>query len=276
MNYIKSKPALLDAEISPIVVLFFFRENWKIIAGVGILGFVFSIVYLVMTPNQYQAIVNITMGKVAPGGANVEDPQALVNRMSIPTGFNMATLNACGLKESNNQNSQLSNSIKLSIPRGVANVVELRVTRNSPELAASCAQSIFEAIANTQSQMIDSTLKEATKAKKQKRLNVLEDRLAQDRLLLAKAEQPKSPPSPTYFAILSEIRNLEDERVILTEENEVTNLQSPKLQSPIYSPSQPILPKKTSSLLLGFLVGICLGSLIALGRRVASNLKVPT
>ena len=260
-----------EDEISLLDILIFLRGAWKTIGLMGLIGLVVSGAYLIITPNQYEAVANIAMARVPadknPLGVNIEEPQALINRMSVPSSFDAAILNACGLQDAATLAAQMSKVIKLSIPKGVANVIELKVTRSSPELASACAKSVYESIAHSQAQMIG-LMAEAFKANNSARLAKVEERLIQDKALLAKAEQPRGVLSPAYFPILTEIRALEDERATL-----LVLVEAKDLQSPIYVADKPVYPKKMMSLIAGLMGGLLLGLLIALGRQMYAKLK---
>lgn len=265
-----------DSEISLLDILIFLKVAWKSIVLMGLLGLAISVAYLLLTPNQFEAVANIAMAPVPadknPLGVNIEEPQALINRMSMPSSFDASVIQTCDLQESSNLPAQLSKAIKLSIPKGVANVVELKVTRPSPELAQACAASVFDGIAKSQAQMIG-PLAQATKASNSARLTKVDERLTQDKVLLAKAEQPRGVLSPAYFSILTEIHALEDEREKLTASIDAKDMQSANLQSPIYVADKPVYPKKLISLLAGLMGGLFLGLLIALGRQMMAKLK---
>jgi len=116
-------------------------------------------------------------------------------------------------------------------------------------------------------------LAEANKTRNSDRLVKVQDRLAQDKALLSKAEQPRGVLSPAYFLILTEIHTLEDEREKLTASIDAKDVQSANLQSPIYVADKPVYPKKLISLLAGLMGGLLLGLLIALGRQMYAKLK---
>ena len=261
-----------DSEISLLDILIFLKGAWKSIVLMGLLGLAISATYLLLTPNQFEAVANVAMGRIPSSAVNIEEPVALINRMSLPSSFDAAVIASCGLQDSGNLATQLSKSIKLSIPKGVVNVIELKVTRPSPELAQACATSVFDGIAKSQTQMIG-PLAEANKTRNSDRLVKVQDRLAQDKALLSKAEQPRGVLSPTYFSILTEIRTLEDERDKLSASIDVMGVQSANLQSPIYVADKPVYPKKLISLLAGLIGGLFLGLLIALGRQMMAKLK---
>jgi LPS O-antigen subunit length determinant protein (WzzB/FepE family) len=261
-----------DQEISLLEILCFLKNTWKTILVTGALGLAGAGVYLLISPNQYEAIGSIAMGRISPVGTNIEEPVALINRMSVPGSFDAAVLEVCGLRESRNAPAQSTKAIKLAIPKGVANIVELKVTRSSPELARVCADAVYQGIAKSQAQMID-PIAQAVKVSNSARLAKVEELLAQDKALLAKAEQPKGAVSPTYFAILSEIRSLDDEREKLVTTVNASSVQATNLQSPIYVADQPISPKKSLTLFAGLMGGLLLGLLLALGSQMVIKLK---
>lgn len=262
-----------DEEISLIDLLLFLKKFWKKILGMGVVGVIVAITFLLLIPNQYEAVANITMGKIAPGGANIEEPQALINRMGMPTSFDAVTLAACDLSETNKLATQLSKAIKLSIPKGVTNVVELKVLRASPDLAKSCAASVFELISKSQAQMVQAIAQGSTH-KNTTRLAKVNERLTQDKALLVRADQPKGGVSATYFALLSEIRNLEDEREKLQGLADGVNIQDAQLQSSVYIADAPVYPKKAMSMAIGLFGGLFLGLAIVLGRQMLASLSL--
>ncbi|WP_231970469.1 Wzz/FepE/Etk N-terminal domain-containing protein [Polynucleobacter necessarius] len=270
-----------DSEISLIDILLFLKRAYKTIAITIVLGLVIAGIFLLLTPNQFEALANIAMARSLPTdknpqGVNIEEPQALINRMSLPTSWDQQVVNGCDLQNASNPAAQLSKVIKLSIPKGVANVVELKVTRPSPEVAKACADNVFEAISASQAKMME-PIKAVNSARA--RLTQVEARLAQDKTLFKTlltntgGGGSKNTVSPTYFALLSETRNLEDEREKLLTTIDVSSAQTATLQSPVYVADQPIYPKKAKSLLAGLFGGLFLGVLIALVRQMIPKLK---
>ena len=88
------------AKISLLDILLFLKGAWKMIVMMGLAGLFISGIYLLITPNQYEAVANIAMARVPadknPLGVNIEEPAALIARMSIPTSFDGAVIQACG------------------------------------------------------------------------------------------------------------------------------------------------------------------------------------
>jgi hypothetical protein len=158
--------------------------------------------------------------------------------------------------------------VKLSITKGVANVVDLKIIGTSPENTVVCAQAVFDLIKTTQAQIIKPYIEEA-KAK----LLESQERLAKAQDLVIKAEKSGSTMGAVYLYTRDEIRFLLDEITALTNvvnsnENRVT-----RLVAPIYASDDPIAPKKFNILLSGLFGGLFLGLLIAFGRQIIPNIK---
>ena len=255
-------------EISLIDILIFLKDAWKTIGITGIFGLFISVAYLLIATNQYEALANISMMRVSPAGANIEEPAELITRMSLPKSVDDSVIVACDLQDASNMQAQFTKAIKLIIPKGVANVVELKVTRSSPELANACAMSVIKFITNSQA-LLNSPNLEASKV----RLAKVDERLAEDKTLLGKIDPSRGPVSPTYFAILQEIRELEDERDKTLKILDSKDMQAVSLRPPINIANKPVYPKKALSLAAGLLGGLFFGFLTALFRQMVAKLK---
>lgn len=264
-----------ELEISLQDILSFFKEAWKIIAITCILGVVASGLYLIITPAQYEAVTTIEMTRlITPNnalGANIEEPAALIARMSLPSSYNKGVFDSCGFEGDASMDSLFGRSISFAIPKGLISTIQLKVHRPTPELAKECAVSMRQYIVDSQHQALRS-LMNASGQSTEARLATIKERLSQDKVLLVKAEQPGGPLTPTYFAVLSEIRQLEDEQLKLTAPL-ITVFNS--LQSPIEVSQHSVRPKKAMSLVAGILGGLFFGLLIALAlpmiRKVGSK-----
>jgi LPS O-antigen subunit length determinant protein (WzzB/FepE family) len=261
-----------NEEISLIDVLLFFKCAWKTILLLGLLGLVIASMYLFVTPKQYEVSARITMAKLPKTNdvleANVEEPATLIARLSLPGSFSSTVINACNEQESTYRDASVTKAIKLSIPKGISNLAELKVTRPSPELAKTCINSVIEFINQSQIQLKRPTI-DASKA----RLIKIDERLAQDRMLLRNAQSGGNPVTPTYFALLQDIRDLEDLRQSLLEAIEPKGSQITNFQPPIYVAEKPVYPKRALSLAAGLFGGIFLGLLVAMGQIMIAKLK---
>lgn len=266
---------LREDEISLLDILHFLKGAYKTILILGAVGLAISVVYLTVTPKQYEAVVQIAMAQIGtannnlnPLGINIEEPSLLIARLSQPTSFPTQVLGACGLKEGANAAATLSKSIKLALPKGVANVVELKTFGKSPEAALTCAQAIFELIKTTQAQIVAPYIEEA-------KLKLADDneRLAKAKDLVAKADKSGSAMGAVYLSTRDEIRFLLDEITAL--KNVVTSNQSraTRLVAPIYASDTPLAPKKRVALAAGLFGGLFLGLMLALARQLWIKLK---
>lgn len=273
-----SREELEASEISLLDILNFFKLGYKTICIFGVIGLIISIIYLVVTPKQYDAVAQITMAQIGaannnnnninPLGINIEEPSLLIARMSSPTSFTPQVTEACDRQDQANAALALSKSIKLTIPKGIANVVELRTFGLSPQAAERCNLAIFELIKNTQSQIIAPYIAEA-----KLKLDDDVERLGRARDLVAKADKSGSALGAAYLSTRDEIRFLLDEIAALKNVVSSNQNRATRLVSPIYADDMPTSPKKRAALAAGLIGGICLGLFVSIGRRVIAKLK---
>ncbi|MDO8714683.1 MAG: Wzz/FepE/Etk N-terminal domain-containing protein [Polynucleobacter sp.] len=271
----------VDHEISLIDILRFFKSAWKAIAIFGLTGMALSIAYLAMTPNQYEASVQIAMAQIgaannnnnnnnnnSPLGVNIEEPALLISRLSSPTSFTPEAIAACGLQEQANAGVSLSKSIKLTPAKGVASVVELKTFGGTPKSAQDCALGVFELIKTTQAQIVAPYIEEA-----KVKLADDEDRLQKAKDLVARSDKSGAAVGASYLSTRDEIRYLLDEITAL--KNILTSNQNraTRMVAPIYASDMPIAPKKRMALAAGLFSGLFLGLLLALARQLVLKLK---
>ncbi|QWD64354.1 Wzz/FepE/Etk N-terminal domain-containing protein [Polynucleobacter sp. MWH-UH2A] len=270
-----------DQEISLLDILAFLKRAYKTILITGIIGLVAAIAYLAITPKQYEAVAQITMAQIGatnnnnnlnPLGINIEEPALLIARLSSPSSFTPEVVTACSKEDSiqsqANASERLSKSVKLSIPKGVANVVEFKAFGSSPQSAKVCANAIFDLIKNTQAQIVTPYIEEA-------KLKLADDqlRLQEAINLVAKTEKSGGAMSATYLATRDEIRYLLEEISALKNLIAANASRATRPIAPIYASDQPVSPKKHIALLMGVLAGLGLGLLIALARQGYAKLK---
>jgi len=281
-NYQSSNPApIQDEEISLLDILLFLKRSWFIIAVFGAIGLAITIIYLLIVPKQYQAIVQIQMAQISsaanntnnnsninPLGINIEEPSLLIARMSFPTSHTPATTAACGLDGKDNAISMLAKSIKLSQPKGLPNIVELKTTASSLEGAQQCANAIFEFIKTSQDEIVSPYIAES-----KIKLANYEARLAKARDFVLKVDKSESVMNVAYLSTRDEIRYLLD--VITALQDVITSyyIRVARLVAPIQVINDPISPKKQGTLASGLLGGLFLGLLIAFGRHLIPKIK---
>jgi LPS O-antigen subunit length determinant protein (WzzB/FepE family) len=281
-NHQSSNPSpIQEDEISLLDILLFLKRSWIIIAMFGAIGLATAVIYLLIAPKQYQAIAQIQMAQISaaannnnnnnninPLGINIEEPSLLIARMSFPTSFTSETSAACGLDGKENATSILAKSIKLSQPKGVPNVVELKTTASNPDLAQHCASAIYELIKTSQDKIVSPYIAEA-------KIKLADDevRLAKAKDLVLKADKSGSVMSAAYLSTRDEIRYLLDEIAALQNVVASNINRATRLVAPIYVSDAPISPKKQVTLVAGLLGGLFLGLLIAFGRQLIPKIK---
>ena len=265
---------LSDSEISLADILEFIQESWKIIVGFTVLGIAGAGLYLWAVPKQYEASAQIKMAQIAnvnnnnnnnninPLGINIEEPQALIARMALPTSYPKETIALCGLAEQKGPEPALASKVKLSIPKGVGGTVDLKVRDASKEIAKACTSAVYQLIKSSQAQLVAPYIDEASK-----KLKIEEERLGRATQVIAKADKSGAAVSAAYLATRDEIRYLLDQ---------ISNLQSiitgnesraAHLTAPIYLKDEPVFPQKRNSLLIGLLLGGFLGLAFTLARK---------
>lgn len=238
------------------------------------LGLVSAVAYILLTPPAYEATALIRMAQISqvnpvnPFGANVEDPNSLIARMQFPTNYSEQVINDCGYQDKPQAALALSKAAKLSIPKGVANTVELKILAPSQQLAASCTQAIFLQIVLMQERFSMVFVEEA-----KIKLVADNDRIEAARKLIAKADQSGSAMSAAYLSARDELTYLLTDREKMLDLINSVKSRGTRLDSPIYVSERPVSPKKAVSILAGLVGGLALGLVIALGRKGLGKLK---
>ena len=263
-----------EAEISLLDILEFLKNSWKIIAGFAIAGLVGGIGYLLVTSPMYEATAQIRMAQISqtnpanPFGATIEDPSSLIARMQFPTNYSAPVIGACDYQDKPQAALALSKAVKLSIPKGVANTVELKFLAPSPQTAENCTKAIFMQVVTLQEQLSKTFVEEA-----KTKLAADNERIEAAKKLIAKADQSGGAMSAAYLSARDELTYfLTDREKMADLINSVKN-RGTSLVSPIYVTEKPVSPKKAMSLLAGLLGGLVLGLLIALARQMMAKLK---
>ena len=262
--------SMQEDEISLRDIVDFLVESWKAIILAGLLGLVGSIAYLWVTPNQYQAIAQIQMAQISansnnntnPLGINIEEPNLLIARFKLPSNYSTQEIIACNFESSKSPFESLATAVKFSAVKGVGSIIELKITRDSKEVAIACAQSLFENIRTSQSKIIDPYIEEAKTL-----LVKYQDRLANSQSMVSRADKSGAALSAAYLASRDEVKLLTDEILRLNAFIVAADSKQTKLVSPIYASNDPVFPKKILSLIAGLMIGLFLGLLLVLSKR---------
>ena len=263
-----------EDEISLFDIFLFFKNEYQFILGFTLLGFVGAALYLWTVPKQFEVIGQIKMAQIAnlnnnnnnnnvsPLGVNIEEPQALIARMAIPTTYPKETITLCGLAEQKDGGSVLAKKVKLSLPKGLGGTVDLEIRDTSKEVAQACANAIYEFVKTSQAQLIAPYIEEASK-----KLVIEKERLSRATEFIARADKSGSGVSGAYLATRDEIRYLVDQISTLQAVINGNESRAARLVAPIYVKDHPVFPQKRNGLLLGLLLGGFLGLLLAVARR---------
>ncbi len=145
-------------------------------------------------------------------------------------------------------------------------MIELKINRDSKEVAINCAQALFESIKTSQNQIIKPYI-EQSKALMVK----YEARLASSKSLFSRADKSGDALSASYLANRDEVKFLTEEILRLSAFITTVDTRQAKLVSPIYVADTPVFPKKRISLIIGLLAGLFLGLLLVISKKALKN-----
>ena len=264
-----------EDEISLLDIFLFFKDEYRFILGFTLLGFIGAALYFWTLPKQYEASGQIRMAQIAnannynnynnnnnviPLGINIEESQALLARMKLPTSYPKETIALCGLAEEKDAGALLAKKAKLSLPKGLGGTVDLEIRDTSKEAAEACANGIYQFIKTSQAQLIAPYIEEASK-----KLIIEKERLSLATQVIARADKSGSGVSGAYLATRDEIRYLVDQISALQAVINGNESRAARLVAPIYV--KEVFPQKRDGLFLGLLLGGFLGLLLAVARK---------
>jgi hypothetical protein len=94
-------------------------------------------------------MAQIAAGNISPSGINIEEPSTLNMRLSSPMSYTAEIAKSCGLDSAKDTQAILSKLVKLTIPNGVAIVVDMKVISTSPKVSIICGYVVFDLIKTT-------------------------------------------------------------------------------------------------------------------------------
>ena len=255
-------------DTSVLDIKIFLKKTWKIMILSSFLGLAGAVAYIVFTPNRFEATAQIRLAQISqinpanPFGTALEDPGALISRMQFPTNYSSEVTSACGYQDKPHAALRLSKDVKLSIPKGVVNTVELGVLAHSPDLAEACVQAIFGQIVQIQERLSRAFVDEA-----KLKLAADDERIESAKKLIAKADTSGVAMSAAYLAARDELTYFLNDREKMLDLINSVKSRGTRLDSPIYVSDQPAAPKKILSMIVGLAAGFFLGLVFALGRK---------
>ncbi len=247
------------------LIIYLFR-SWKVILIASVLGLSCGLVFLELTPRQYEAIAQIKMASIASSDLEkpdivVEDPNLLLIRLNLPSTYSSKELKACGFHGLDDRPENIVAITKAVIVKGVPNVIQLKAQARSESLAISCVEAIFENIKSSQKNIVSPLLNEAKILRSQykSQLNELE--------LNIKRANKSDASSTTVFLISDQMKFLNREIFRLDTFIISAGNRYAKLISPVYSSGVAIFPNKKAALIGGSLLGVILGCLLIFCRE---------
>lgn len=264
-----------EDEISIKDIFDFLLESWKGIALTGLLALLGSIAYLLVSPSQYQATAQIQMAQISPNnnntnplGVNIEDSNLLMARLRLPSTYSNQEIKACDFESSPAPSEALVTAAKFSAVKGVGSIIELKVNRDTKEVAIACAQSLFENIKASQNEIIKPYIEEAKTL-----LVKYQERLTNSQALVSRADKSGVALSAAYLANRDEVKFLTEEILRLNTFITTADTRQAKLVSPIYASDVPVAPKKKIVLITGLFAGLFLGLLLMVVKRSCKAYK---
>lgn len=271
---------LLENELSLKDIIDFLVDSWKIVIGVGLLGLLGSVGFLLVMPNQYEATAQIQMAQINANinnndnqkiyslSLNIEEPNLLMARLKLPTTYSTSEINACGMEKEKMPAESLVSMSNFSAVKNVNSIIELKIRMESKDQALICAQAIFENIRESQNQIIKPYIDEAKVL-----LTTYQGRLKELQEITARVDKSDTALLAAYLANRDEVKFLRDESIRLNTFLIAGAGNQTKLVSPIYVSDVPVFPKKKIALIVGLLAGLFLGLLLVGMHKVWNNYR---
>jgi uncharacterized protein involved in exopolysaccharide biosynthesis len=150
------KPEYDTDEISLLDIYEFFRDGWKTLVALTVLGLSVGIITAFVLPEKFQASALIEPAAVGRKGkedtiesAVVETVAVLTEKMKVPTYYGEATIHACGLANKANPAEALVSRLKPSVARNSA-YVAITYKAHSPAAASACLESVLKDVVTNQ------------------------------------------------------------------------------------------------------------------------------
>ncbi len=251
----------------------FLVESWKVIVLGGFIGGLLGLGYGLMAPAKYQATANIQVAKVA--GTDVETPTQLVEKLKMPMYYSQKTYVACNVMDKLEPGEVLAKTLKPTLLK-VAPIITISYRDESRDVAQKCLGSVLDDVRSSHNLLarpifesksnhlinLKSKLESAEKIvkmlpKDNAGYDFSDSKFSASTLLLATTVSKENQIKDLMAAI-------NDLEIALVE----PQTKEAFLTTPIYAPQQKVSPKKTMILLGGLVVGLFIGSLLMIGKRV--------
>lgn len=249
------------------------KRNLRLMIFWVVAGLLFSVAYLVKTPDSYEARWQMQMAQFVSSSnidgngnsnsnSNIEEPAALIQRLRTPTAYPVAAQQSCGMPVGGEFGEYLGGTLKIQAVKNVTSDVEMEFRAGSPLQAKQCAEAIVMMIVEQQRGLIEDRL-----AGRQEQLLQYQQALREE-LRQLETIQKSELGNFGYLAKLDKLSWLRMRIMALQEEVMLSQKHPARLVAPIFVPSKPVSSKVGLLLFLGVSFGFMLGVLFALGREV--------
>lgn len=240
------------------------RRRWSGVLFSCLAGLLGAIVYIVITPSQYEASWDLQMAQLLGntgknmGFSNSEEPGSLIERLRLQTTYPNQVLQSCRIGKEAGVGQYLNGMLKVILVKNAPSTVTMKLRANSPDIARSCALAIVGMIAQQQKGIIEERMT-ATR----ERLAAYQQALEEEEQSFAKLRINNSASNLAYLLRLEKL-NLLLERTDQLEQDILMSQKYPaKLLAPIYVSNEPVSPRVGLIIAAGLLIGLISGALFA-------------
>ncbi len=248
-------------------VMLFLSQSWKVLLLYGFSGVIISIFYLMSLPQKYQstALIQIpyyAQGKLDNKDSSFQEQNLVISALKYPSFFTESNKSLCGYIDEFNS-EYLNRILKISTIKN-SPVVELKVTLNDKTSSTECIQSIVDRLKSYQNEVNEKYIQRSNDelVKFEKKLMDLEY------LMRNQGKTDQSFSLMQYYLVRDEVKFLKDEISKIKDNLKILSGNKIELLVPLYSEQIDVRPGKISALVIGFFLGILMGFLIFILRKL--------
>lgn len=271
MSY-QSKIPMPENEISLKEAIAFLISSSKTVILTSLFGVLVSLTYLAVTPNQYLAVANFEVAKVA--NIDIESPNILAQKFKIPTFYSVKSHLACNVINDDNPGEIISKKLRVDLPK-ISPIVNISYKASSSEDAKKCLESILDDVQGNQNLLAIPMLQ----LKKNQLQNLKQKVEAAERFIRIFSNKDlnfdfsdsKFSASALLFTLIAD-----REKEMITLRNQINDLEISLteplsrgvfLVAPIYTSKEKVSPNGLIVTIYGLVVGGVLGILLRIGIR---------
>jgi len=251
--------------ISPLDLINFVRNFWKIICVSSLAGLCLGVVYITVIPPQFEAVGLFRIAQIQSKqpttnqSNNLEEPAVLIYKLKNPNFYGDKEFQACGVGGLNKLGDQVIGMMSVTTFAGNNSIIKLNVLGSSPSQSVACAHAIFEAIKKSQDNALSGEYLEANRL-----LNYYQAKLDDTKDFM------KNPPKGDISQSISYLVARDEAQFALREveriRQSIRSIEegSSRLISPFYASDTQVFPKKKLILFIATLIGLLFGCTFAL------------